>query len=86
MPVNKRDVVRVIKAGASDEAQKNSLLVLAGLEPGLWDGLDEEEVLGVLKYVLKQRGVGANFQPASAVTDAALVHLEPLLKGMHISK
>lgn len=48
MSVNKREVVRIIKAGASDEAQKNALLALAGDKPSLWDGLDEEDVLGVL--------------------------------------
>ena len=52
MPVNKRDVVRIVKAGASDEAQKNALLALAGHKPSLWDGLDEEDVLGVLKQQL----------------------------------
>ena len=31
-----------------DEAQKNALLALAGDKPSLWDGLDEEDVLGVL--------------------------------------
>ena len=48
MSLNKREVVRIIKAGASDEAQKNALLALAGDKPSLWDGLDEEDVLGVL--------------------------------------
>ena len=49
MPLNKRDVVRIVKAGASDEAQKNALLALAGNKPSLWDGLDEEDVLGALE-------------------------------------
>ena len=36
MPVNKRDVIRIVKAGASDEAHKNILLALARDKPGLW--------------------------------------------------
>jgi len=39
MTVNKGDVVRIVKAGASDEAEKNALLAIAGEKPGLWDGL-----------------------------------------------
>ena len=58
MFVNKRDVVRIVKAGASDEAQKNALLALAGDKPSLWDGLDEEDVLGVLKQAITQLETG----------------------------
>ena len=54
MPVNKRDVVRIVEAGASDEAQKNALLAIAGDKPSLWDGVDEEDVLGVLKQGITQ--------------------------------
>ncbi len=48
MPVEKLDVVRIVKAGASG-TEKDALLALAGEKPGLWDGLEEEDVLGVLK-------------------------------------
>ena len=48
MPVNKRDVVRIVKAGASG-TEKDALLVLAGEKPGVWDGLEEDDFLGVLK-------------------------------------
>ena len=41
MPVNKRDVVRIVKAGASG-TEKDALLALAGEKPGLWDGLEED--------------------------------------------
>ncbi len=41
MPVNKGDVVRIVKVGAIDEAEKNALLAIAGDKPGLWDGLEE---------------------------------------------
>lgn len=55
MPVNKRDVVRIVKAGASG-TDKNILLVLAGENPGLWDGLEECDVLGVLKQASSSTG------------------------------
>lgn len=62
MPVNKRDVVRIVKAGATDEAQKNALLALAGDKPSLWDGLDAEDVLGVLKQGVTQLETGISDQ------------------------
>ena len=46
--MNKRDVVRIPKASASG-TEKGALLALAGEKPGLWDGLEEDDVLGVLK-------------------------------------
>ena len=46
--MEKLDVVRIVKAGASG-TEKDALLALAGEKPGLWDGLEEEDVLGVLK-------------------------------------
>ena len=49
MPVNKRDVVRILKTGASG-TERNALLALAGEKPGLWDGLEEDDVLSVLKH------------------------------------
>ena len=64
MPVNKRDVVRIVKAGTSDKAHKNALLALAGDKPGLWDGLDEEDVLGVLEQ--------ARTQPGNGITDHSI--------------
>ena len=56
MPVNKRDVVRIVKAGASG-TEKDALLALAGENPGLWDGLEEDDVLGVLKHASGSTGV-----------------------------
>lgn len=47
MPVNRSEVVRIVKAGASG-TEKDVLLALAGEKPGLWDGLEEDDVLGVL--------------------------------------
>ncbi|KAL0049923.1 hypothetical protein WJX82_000834 [Trebouxia sp. C0006] len=58
MTVNKGDVVRIVKAGASDEAEKNALLAIAGEKPGLWDGLEEDDVLGVLKQATATTGPG----------------------------
>ena len=56
MPLNKQDVVRIVRAGVSDKAHKSALLALAGDKQGLWDGLDEEEVLDVLEQALIQTG------------------------------
>ncbi len=55
MPVNKLDVVRIVKDGASG-TEKDALLALADEEPGLWDGLEEDDVLGVLKYASATTG------------------------------
>ncbi len=55
MPVNKGDV-RTVKVAATDEAEKNALLAIAGDKPGLWDGLEEEDVLGVLKQAITNTG------------------------------
>lgn len=49
MPVSKLDVVRIVKAGASDASEMYALLVLAGEKKGLWDGLEEDDVIPVLK-------------------------------------
>ena len=57
MAVSKDDVVRVVKAGASDEGEKTALLTLADEMPSLWDGLEDEDVLGVLRYVLAKNGI-----------------------------
>ncbi len=56
MTVNNGDVVRIVKAGASDEAEKNALLAIAGEKPGLWDGLEEDDVLGALKQATATTG------------------------------
>ena len=55
MPVNKRDVVRIVKAGASG-TEKDALLALAGEKPGLCDGVEEDDVLGVLKQASATTG------------------------------
>jgi len=39
MSVNKGDVVRIVEAGAADEAETFALLAIAGEKLGLWDGL-----------------------------------------------
>ena len=38
------------------EQKKDALLVLAGENPGLWDGLEEDDVLGVLKHASGSTG------------------------------
>ena len=48
MAVNKSDVVRIVKAHTFG-TEKDVLLALAGEKPGLWDGLEEDDVLGVLR-------------------------------------
>ena len=62
MPVNKRDVVRVVKAGASG-TEKDALLALAGEKPGLWDGLEEDDVLGVLRQASSTAGASLTATP-----------------------
>ncbi len=37
--MNKGDVVRIVEAGAADEAETFALLAIAGEKLGLWDGL-----------------------------------------------
>lgn len=56
MPVNKCDAVRIVKAGASGTTEKIVLLALAGEKPGLWDGLDENDVLAVLRQASSSTG------------------------------
>ena len=53
--MNKRDVVRIVKAGAAG-TEKDALLALAGEKPALWDGLEEDDVLGVLKQASARNG------------------------------
>ena len=55
MPVNKLDVVRIVKAGASG-TEKAALLVIASEKPGLWEGLEEGDVLDVLKLATATTG------------------------------
>ena len=55
MPVNTLDVVRILKAGASG-TEKDALLVIAGEKPGLWEGLEEDDVPGVLKKAIATTG------------------------------
>ncbi len=52
--MEKSDVVRIVRAGASG-TEKYALLALAG-EKGLWECLEEDEVLGVLKEASKLTG------------------------------
>ena len=55
MPVDKRDVVRIVKAGAS-RTEKYAMLATAGEKPGLWHCLEEDDVLGVLKEAIATTG------------------------------
>ncbi len=57
MPVNKGDVVRIVEAGAADEAEAFALLAVASEKPGLWHGLEEGHVLGVLKQANAATGM-----------------------------
>ena len=56
MPVTKADVVRAVKQAASSTQEKDQLLALAGAQPSLWDGLDQEDVVGVLRAQLQTMG------------------------------
>ena len=75
MPVNKHDVIRIVKAGASDEAHKNVLLALACDKPGLWDGLDEEDVLGVLKQQAVIQSGNDVIEHSPKMTLSAVTHI-----------
>ena len=55
MAVNKSDVVRIVKTHVSG-TEKDVLLALAGEKPGLWDGLGEDDVLGVLRQASSGTG------------------------------
>ena len=79
MPVNKRDVVRIVKAGASG-TEKDALLALAGEKPGLWDGLEEDDVLGVLRHASSTTGTLLTATPAACIcldAKAGLLVLNP---------
>ena len=43
---------RLVRAGAQDSKEKAQLLHLVGVKPNLWDGLEEDEVLDVLRTEL----------------------------------
>ena len=55
MPVNKGDVVRIVRAGTSG-TERYALLALAGEKPDLWDCLEEDDVLGVLQQASAPAG------------------------------
>ena len=39
------------------KAEKNALLAIARLKPGLWDCLEEEDVLGALRFEMLTNGM-----------------------------
>ena len=84
MPVTKRDVVRIVKAGASDKAHKNALLALAGDKPGLWDGLDEEDVLGVQEQAVTQPGNGITNQSIKPTSHCMPSHKLAPPRALHV--
>lgn len=59
--VSKNDVLRLIRVATANNddsgAERHSLMALAGSKPGLWKGLEESEVVGVLREarLLKRR-------------------------------
>ena len=55
MPVNKHEVVQIVKAGASG-TERDALLASAGTKPGLWDGPEEDDILGALKQASTTTG------------------------------
>ena len=55
MPISKYDVVRIVRDGTSG-TEKIALLALAGEKPGLWEGLEEVEVLAVLRHAISSTG------------------------------
>ncbi len=55
MPVDEADVVRLIKETAESPEEKHQLLALAGNKPSLWEGVSENQVVGVLRVILRQK-------------------------------
>lgn len=59
MAVSKADVVQAVKAATvGNLSERNQLLVLAGEKPTLWEGLEAEDVVGVLREALAQSSTG----------------------------
>ena len=58
MPVDKRAVQRLVRAAAQHAEEKTQLLLLVGSKPELWDGLEEDEVIDVLRAELQKETTG----------------------------
>jgi hypothetical protein len=57
MPIDKAAVVRLIRA-SSEKEERTQLLRLAGTKPGLWEALEEEDVVDVLRAELQKETLG----------------------------
>ncbi len=57
MPVDKVDVQNLVRLEAVDDVEKGALLHLAS-RPDLWEGLEEDEVMSVLRNELAKTGSG----------------------------
>ena len=57
MPVDKAGLQALVRREAVDVAEKHKLLLLVA-KAELWDGLEEDEVLGVLRLALAETASG----------------------------
>ena len=62
MPVDKAGLQALVRREAVDLAEKHKLLLLAA-KAELWEGLEEDEVLGVLRLALEETASGRNCNP-----------------------
>ena len=62
MPVDKAGLQALVRREAVDVAEKHKLLLLVA-KAELWDGLEEEEVLGVLRLTLAETASGRTCNP-----------------------
>lgn len=46
----------VLRSAGASGTEKDALLALAGEKPGLWDGLEEDDILGVLRQASASTG------------------------------
>ena len=56
MPVDKQGVVRIVNARVHDKAERTALLFIAGAQQSLWEGLEDDDVLDVLKQAASSTG------------------------------
>ena len=63
MPVDKAGVQALVRQEAVDLAEKHKLLLLAASKAELWGGLQEDEVVGVLRQALADTASGRTCNP-----------------------
>ena len=69
MPLDKYTVQRLVRGEARDAEEKVKLLRLVAEKPELWDGLEEDEIVGVLRETLTS---AAGIDPVVSSLDQGL--------------